>query len=170
MEAYELVEEFEEAWANLPKGFPLEKEAGNSAVFGAFVPVGGLRMYVSLTVGPRGGIRETVVVIDPQLRVVADRLVVYSTDGGGVSERGLLLPLSDLRARVAQTAAGKQRKALAIQLCRDTLWDFVERLDDDVLRPESLRLLPSTSESLIGISAGAPSLGRRGGGTGRSNN
>ena len=162
MEAYELVEAFEASWDRALKGIPLGMRDGKKFVFSLFLSARPLRIYVSLTVGPQGGIKEEVVVIDPSPTVTADRLVVHSTDGGDVN-RGLLLPLSDLRREVLQLPRS-QRYERALTVCREALWDYVEQLDDAPLRPERLRLLPSTSRSVSVIYAGSPSLGKRGGG------
>lgn len=164
MEPYELVEKFQLEWPRKPKGVPLEAIGRSGASFGLFVEAGELQVHISLQVGTRGGIRETIVVVDPRPRVIADRLVVYSTDGAE-ARRGMFLPLSDLRRQVAQTPAPKRREA-AIELCRAAMLDYVNGdLQRNPLRPEGLRVLPSTSQSISSvIFSGAPSLGKRGGG------
>lgn len=169
MEPYELVETFQQEWPRKPKGVPLETVGARGASFGLFLQAGDLQVHISLLVGVKGGITETVVVVDPKPRVIADRLVVYSTDGGDAG-RGMFLPLSDLRRQVAQTAV-QQKREVAIDLCRRAMLDYVNGdLKRNPLRPEQLRLLPSTSQSIRRvIFSGAPSLGKGGGGApGRS--
>ncbi len=168
MEPYELVEAFEVVWPNVPKRIPLGTRNGKQFVYSLFLSAGPLRVCISLAIGPHGGIKEEVVVIDPASRVTADRLVVHSTDGGSLG-RGLLLPLADLRHQVMQLPRVQRRDA-ALALCHQALRDYVAQLDTVPLRPERLRLLPSTSHSMRRVaSGGLPSFGGHGGGVpGRS--
>lgn len=166
MEPYELVEEFEKFWAISGKNFPFEGVTEKDAWFSLFVRAGELRVHIMLVVGVRGGISETVTAIDPSLPVMADRLIVDSTDGGEHGE-GILLQLYPIRSQVWRVKKG--RRELAIKLCREALRQFVEKLDNERLSEETVRLLPSTSHSLKRVYfGGAASLGKGGyGGSGR---
>ena len=164
MEVYELVEEFQSVWGSVPTGVVLERKEGARVAFGVYLKAGlSLQVYVSLSVGPRGGIAEEIIAIDPSARIVADRLVVYANDGGRYGE-GLLLPLSALRREAMQTAL-VQRQARALELCRNAMNEFTESCRLNPLRPGQVRNLPSSSRSIRHvIFTGVPGLGRRGGG------
>jgi hypothetical protein len=162
VESYEIVEMFEKAWEKIPKNIPLVVESGGSVMFSLLLRVENLRIYVMLTVGVRGGIKELVLVFDTLQKIVADRLIVQCSDGGAVG-RGALLPLAKLRQKVLQAPSG--RRKLALELCEDAMWDYLEKLKDSPLDPDELRGIESTSQSLRGVVVGGvPSLGRRGGG------
>jgi hypothetical protein len=158
-----LVEQFEAAWPRVLKGVPLEEMAGTKLVISLYLSVASLRIYITLTVGPRGGIKEELVVIDPEPHVTADRLVTHVTDGGDAG-RGVLVPLSELRAEVIRQSTNERRE-IAETLCRTTMAKLVERFQTQPPRVEQLRLRPSTSQS-VGqvIYSGSPGLGKHGGG------
>jgi hypothetical protein len=161
MEAYILVETFEVSWRQSPKWCLLEGEDG--ATFGKFLQVEDLQAYASLSVGPRGGVSEGVIVVDPGPRVTSDRLLVHSTDGGDVGA-GLLLPLANLRHIVAEVSPSVRRDC-ALGICREAVRSYVPAED---LTAARLRLYPSTPQSIEGIVlAGAPGLGKRGGARGK---
>jgi len=163
VESYEIVEMIEELWKKAPKSLPLIGTVEGKRGFILLLPVDGLRVAAALAVGPQGGINEIVYVLDPSEGVVADQLIVASTDGGS-AEKGVLLPLSDLRHKVKQFPR-KERRAQALLLCNDAMWDFLIESNEFLLSAAYLRGIESTSQSLSWIvSAGAPSLGRGGGG------
>lgn len=163
MESYEIVETIEELWQKAPKSIPLTGTVDGKKGFILLLPVDGLRVVAALAVGPQGGVSEHVYVLDPSEGVVSDRLIVASTDGGSV-EGGALLPLSELRRQVMQVPQ-KERRARALILCNDAMWDFLIKDNQFLLSATYLRGLESTSRSIsLFASGGAPSLGRRGGG------
>ena len=163
MEAYEIVEAIEAIWDRVAKNVPLTSSSKGKTTFSVFLPVDELRVFAMLAVGSRGGINEGIVVLDPSAAIVVDRLLVKCTDGGP-ARRGAFFPLTDLRRQVMQTTS--QRKELALEICENAMWDFLDGLRTRPLSPAQLRLMESTSESLRWvINAGTPSLGRRGGGT-----
>lgn len=158
MESYEIVEQLEHLWNRVAKNVPLVRREGKETHFAVFLQVGGLRIFVALTVGPRGGISEEVLVIDPSAPIVADRLLVNCYDGDA-SGKGAILPLTDLRRQVGQTKGNKRE--LALQICENAMWDLVT---SDSLNPARLRVIQSTAQSVRKISGGLPSQGRQGGG------
>lgn len=163
MEDYELVEQFETAWRTVRRNVPLEERVRDKVVFSLYLAVGSLQMYLSLTVGPRGGIKEELVVIDPAPRIVADRLVTHVTDGGD-ADRGVFIPLPDLRGQVAQQPASKRREVAEV-LCRAAMVKVAEELRQRPPEASRLRLRPSTSRSVGRILyGGSPGTGKFGGG------
>ncbi len=169
MEAYELVEKFQKLWRKVAKNIPLEAGwHGKHRLIAMFLVSGPLQVYLALIVGPQGGVKETVIVIDPRQRITTDRLVIYSTDGGDVG-RGALLKLDNLRHQVLQKPR-PQRRDTAILLCRAAMWDYSQQWGDAPVPPDLLCSMPSTSQSLQDVLvAGAPSLGRGGGGVSGKN-
>jgi len=164
MESYELVEAFAELWDETPKNALQVEELDGITHYLVLLAVAQLRVYVQLSVGVRGGIKEYILVVDPTQEIVADRLVVRCEDGGDVG-RGALLPLAELRHRVLGTPQGRRKYAL--EICREAMEKLVAEHQKRPLDPSTLRDIPSTSESIplfLTVTGGMPSLGRRGGG------
>jgi len=163
MESYEVVEEFQQSWPFAPKNVLLKFIGKELAAFSTFLAVEDLQVYLALEVGPRGGVNETIIVIDPRPTVVADRLVAISTDGGTI---GHLLPLVDVRSKVGRQHKGRRERAL--EVCEQAMREFVEQLNETPLKAVTLRSLPlSHDNSVKTIGAGTPSLGRNSVGTGQ---
>lgn len=155
LESYEVVEWFQRIWPTVAKNTVLTDQSGS--LLAVFFRVGVLG-YVDLQVGPRGGIKETVIVIDPTQEVVADRLLVLSTDGDSAG-RGLLVSIDNLRSKVYRAPLNR-RRATALYLCSEALDAFVRQIAQSAIHEGELRNLPSTSTSIIGVySGGLPGHG-----------
>ena len=134
VEDYEVVEQFEAIWDNMPKNTPLT----NNDTYDLYLEVQTLRVFVRLAVSVKGGISETVLVFDTTQRITSDRLLLNSTYGGITSD-GVLLPLRRLRAEVYANAPKDQRKEFVKEACLDAMWDFIDAIIEEPLTPEGLR-------------------------------
>jgi len=161
LEALELVEEIQDLWPDLPKGSPVITTEQGKLNARLFIEVDGLYVVLRLMRGPRGGLYEEFVILDPTQRVVADRLLALQ------QQDGRQLGFQILDAGVIRHAI--KNGATPTEALRSELLRFVQRATD---RPEQtarmLRGIESTSMSVRQVSGGLPGLGRHDRGTGNT--
>ena len=156
MEEWELVEFFEDIWPHLPKNalqeesLPRRKEAIWFAC-----EVGPFLLYLAALIGPRGGLRESIVVIDPAQRITVDRLQLAEVTD---DRDGHLLPLVKMRDQVHR---GQEDP---VKLCQAEMTSLLQNiLADPEAAVQRLRQMDAyLSSSLPALSGGLPGLGKRG--------
>lgn len=155
MEEWELVEFFEDIWSQLPKNVLQEESpSGRKEAIWFACEVGPLRLFLAALIGPRGGLRESIVVIDPAQRITVDRLQLAEvTDSGD----GHLLPLRKMRYQV------RRQQQDPVELCRERMATLLQNiLADPEASVSRLRKMDAfKSSSLPTLSGGLPDLGKR---------
>ena len=120
MDEIQAVEYFERLWAKWPRGKPFTVFTGRAHVVILACQIQSLQVVIQLLIGPRKGISQECMIVDPRPRIVADRLVLslkprWDNDYGPLN-------LSDLREKVAK--GGDQ-----VDVCQDALVAFRKELE-----------------------------------------
>jgi hypothetical protein len=158
-DAIMMVEKFENLWTAWPHDTVHELERCGKAHFRAFIEVDGKQLWTELIVGPRGGISEQYVVVDPRQRILVDQLVACKEIRGRMYPDGMY-SLVSMRSR-------SQGRAHAAEICRTAMTELLaalKRRDPQALF--RLHHLELESESVRAISGGLPGTARHGDGAG----
>ena len=153
------IEHFESLWNEWPKNQLWQgvlTTKNHPAIFFA-CEIGQYRILSSASVGPRGGIREQLMILDFKQAITIDRLIL--ADSASLYEGGYLLPLADMRYQVKRE--GKQ----PFDVCHQAMQKI---LDDVLARPDHyIGLIPTLERQARSVPrywmfrAGAPGQSKR---------
>ena len=124
-QAIEFIEKIERGWKRLPKGMVIEFMIKRSKTFFEIVlEVEKWWLMIGVVVGPRGGIKEGVCIIDPTEKFTCDRLKYCGMLEFGQEREGFL-PIRFMRKEVR---IGKD----PADVCREHLERAVEKIQSDL--------------------------------------
>jgi len=152
-EEWELVERVSEAWGKHDKGVAYANAARRS--FLMLFEAAKMQWMLSIHIGPRGGVKGRLTVIDPTKKVLADQLVYYGTERDPYLVHFSVF--SDFCERV-HTAPTKETEDAAVAYLQ-CMMDHVKAQDPAVLRGGLEYVANSLSQrSVYAWSGGATGL------------
>ena len=152
-EAIQRGKQLEALWDLLPKSAVTAKSKRKIHYFTlAFLLMGRLKVILRVALGPKGGVREEICVVDTRARLETDRLITDTTNAMG-----------EVVALLALRESMKRGEASPEALCREALIEAMQRTERDPARFEAHARALGRQEgmSIITISGGLPNLGRK---------
>lgn len=158
MEIWDLTELIAREWAGTAQqqGIVVQSREG-SWRYSFACQVNALRVLSVLVVGKRGGLTEHLYVLDPTQRLLTDQLLLGTTNKGKLGFEGIL-PVRQMRDCLRTLSIQEKKEVYIREVLLRVQAELLTRAE---FFEQYLRRKENPSCSVVALSGGLPSLGKR---------